>query len=77
MDQYIGKLLDNRYELLELIGVGGMARDVFVVIAALPVVTQVTVMAGAYGADEQYASVGSCLSLLGIFVTLPILMILL
>lgn len=26
MDQYIGKLLDNRYELLELIGVGGMAR---------------------------------------------------
>lgn len=26
MDQYIGKLLDNRYELLELIGIGGMAR---------------------------------------------------
>jgi len=26
MDQYIGKLLDNRYELLELIGSGGMAR---------------------------------------------------
>ena len=26
MDQYIGKLLDNRYEILELIGVGGMAR---------------------------------------------------
>ncbi|MBR4098483.1 MAG: Stk1 family PASTA domain-containing Ser/Thr kinase, partial [Clostridium sp.] len=26
MDQYIGKLLDNRYEVLELIGVGGMAR---------------------------------------------------
>ena len=25
MDQYIGKLLDNRYELLECIGVGGMA----------------------------------------------------
>lgn len=25
MDQYIGKLLDNRYELLERIGVGGMA----------------------------------------------------
>ena len=25
MDQYIGKLLDNRYEILELIGVGGMA----------------------------------------------------
>ncbi len=25
MDQYIGKMLDNRYELLELIGSGGMA----------------------------------------------------
>ncbi|MBO5727073.1 MAG: serine/threonine-protein kinase, partial [Oscillospiraceae bacterium] len=26
MDQYIGKLLDNRYEIIELIGVGGMAK---------------------------------------------------
>ncbi len=26
MDPYIGKLLDNRYEILELIGSGGMAR---------------------------------------------------
>ena len=26
MDQYIGKLLDNRYEILEQIGMGGMAR---------------------------------------------------
>ena len=25
MDQYIGKMLDNRYEILDLIGVGGMA----------------------------------------------------
>ena len=25
MDQYIGKLLDNRYEILELVGTGGMA----------------------------------------------------
>ncbi len=25
MDQYIGKLLDNRYEILERIGTGGMA----------------------------------------------------
>ena len=25
MDQYIGKMLDNRYELLEQIGRGGMA----------------------------------------------------
>ena len=26
MDQYIGKLLDNRYEIIEVIGVGGMAK---------------------------------------------------
>ncbi|MCI8422577.1 MAG: Stk1 family PASTA domain-containing Ser/Thr kinase [Lawsonibacter sp.] len=26
MDHYIGKLLDNRYEILEVIGTGGMAR---------------------------------------------------
>ena len=26
MDPYIGKLLDNRYEILELVGAGGMAR---------------------------------------------------
>ena len=25
MDQYIGKMLDNRYEILEVIGAGGMA----------------------------------------------------
>ena len=25
MDQYIGRLLDNRYEILEIIGTGGMA----------------------------------------------------
>ena len=25
MDQYIGKLLDNRYEILEVVGTGGMA----------------------------------------------------
>ena len=25
VDQYIGKMLDNRYEILERIGIGGMA----------------------------------------------------
>ena len=25
MDKYIGRLLDNRYEILEMIGSGGMA----------------------------------------------------
>ena len=55
-------------------GVDGLAHDVFVVMSALPVVTQVTVMAGAYGADEQYAAIGSSMSLLGIFITIPVIM---
>ena len=57
-----------------LFGITGLARDVFVVMASLPCITQVTVMAGLYGADEQYAAVGSSLSLLGIFITIPVLM---
>lgn len=58
-----------------LFDVEGLARDVFLVESALPVVSQVTVMAGAYGADEEYAATGACLSILGCFVTLPILML--
>lgn len=60
-----------------LFGVEGLARDVFLVESALPVVSQVTVMAGAYGADEEYAATGACLSILGCFITLPILMLIL
>lgn len=58
-----------------LFGVEGLVRDVFLVESALPVVSQVTVMAGAYGADEEYAATGACLSILGCFVTLPVLML--
>ena len=60
-----------------LFGITGLSREVFVIMASLPCVTQITVMAGLYGADEQYAAVGSSLSLLGIFITIPILMMLL
>lgn len=59
-----------------LFGVTGLARDVFLVESALPVVTQVTVLAGAYGADEKYAATGACLSIFGCCVSLPILMLL-
>jgi len=34
-------------------------------------------MAGEFGADEEYAAVGSCLSILGSFITIPILMLIL
>ena len=60
-----------------LAGIDGLCRNVFIVEAALPVVTQITVMAGAYGADEEYAASGSLLSMLGIFVTMPVLMMIL
>ena len=60
-----------------LLGMEGLPLQVFVVESALPVVSQVTVMAGAYGADEQYAAVGSCLSIFGSFITIPVLMLIL
>ena len=65
------------YGLCFLLGIIGLAQDVFVVMAGLPVVSQITVMAGAYGADEQYSAVGSSLSLIGMFITLPIMMVVL
>ena len=60
-----------------LFGMSGLPLQVFVVESALPVVSQVTVMAGAFGADEQYAAIGSCLSILGSFITIPVLMLIL
>ena len=58
-------------------GVSGLAMRVFIVESALPVVSQITVMAGAYGADEEYAATGACLSMLGCFFTIPVLMVIL
>ena len=60
-----------------LFGMSGLPLSVFVVESALPVVTQVTVLAGAYGADEKYAATGACLSTLASFITIPILMLVL
>ena len=60
-----------------LVHMQGLALQVFVVESALPVVSQVTVMAGAYGADERYAATGATLSTLCSFVTIPILVLLL
>ena len=58
-------------------GIEGLAMQVFVVKSALPVVSQVTVLAGAFGADERYAATGACLSTLGSFITIPVLMLVL
>lgn len=59
-----------------LFGVTGLAMQVFVVESALPVVSQVPVLAGAFGADEQYGATGACLSTLASFISIPILMLL-
>lgn len=60
-----------------LTGITGLERSVFIVESALPAMSQITVMAGAYGADEEYAAVGTCLSTLGCFITIPVLRVML
>lgn len=60
-----------------LFGMSGLPMNVFIVESALPVVSQVTVMGGAYGADEKYAATGAALSTLCSFISIPILMLVL
>lgn len=60
-----------------LVGVDGLARSVYVVEFAMPVVTQTVVAASEYGADEQYAAQGCALTTLACFFVTPVLMLLL
>ncbi len=60
-----------------LFGVSGLARSVYLVEAAMPVVTQTVVAASEYGADEQFAAQGAAISTLACFVVTPVLMMLL
>ena len=62
--------------MCRLFGITGLAYQVFVVESALPVVSQVTVMAGDFGADDKYAAPGATLSTLACFITIPVLMVL-
>ena len=64
------------FGLCHLIGITGLARGVFIMQAALPSVSMITVFAGAYGADEQYSAVGFALTTIGIFITIPLIMVL-
>lgn len=61
----------------QLFGITGLARSVFVVESALPVVSQIPVFCGAYGADEHYAATGMALSTIACFVVIPVLMLVL
>lgn len=59
-----------------LFGITGLAHNVFVVESALPVVSQITVLAGNFGADDKYAATGATLTTIGCFFTIPVLMVL-
>lgn len=58
-----------------LAGVGGVGSGVFVVEAAMPVMTQAVVLAASCDADESFVAAGMCLTTLGCFVLVPVLML--
>ena len=53
------------FSLCALAGVEGLSRDVFVMQSGLPVFTQGPVLAGTYGADDQYAASAVVLTTIG------------
>ena len=63
--------------LCRVFGISGLARSVFVVESAMPVVTQTVVVATEYKADAEYAAQGAALTTLLSFLVIPILMIIL
>lgn len=60
--------------LCALMGVGGIARETFVIESAMPVMTQAVVVAGNVGADEKHIAEGMSLTTLACFVVVPLLM---
>ncbi len=62
--------------LCNAFGITGMAKGVFVIQAAMPVVTQTVVASAEYGADEETAAQGCAISTLASFIVIPALMLL-
>ncbi len=58
-----------------LLKVDGIGSGVFVVEAAMPVMTQAVVLAASCDADESFVAAGMCLTTLGCFVLVPLLML--
>lgn len=85
LDRITGFMLLFRFALApglvllacSLLGVAGLARSVFVIEAAMPVVTITVVAAAEYGADEQLAAQGAAASTIACFFVIPVLMLLL
>ena len=61
--------------LCRLLGVSGVASGVFVVEAAMPAMTQAVVLAASCDADESFVAAGMCITTLGCFVLVPVLML--
>lgn len=54
MDQYIGRLLDNRYEILEVIGTGGMAVVYKALCHRLNRLVAVKILKDEFAGDEEF-----------------------
>ena len=61
--------------LCRLFGLSGVGSGVFVVEAAMPVMTQAVVLAASCDADESFVAAGMCITTIGCFVLVPGLML--
>jgi predicted permease len=61
------------YGITTLMGVTGLMQAVYVSQAAMPVMSQIPIIARAYGADDELATAGLLLSMLALVVVMPVL----
>lgn len=63
--------------MCHVFGITGLARSVFFIEAAMPVMTQSVVVSGVAGADENYNALGMSFTTLLCLVAIPVLMLIL
>ena len=51
-----------------------LAKEVFIMQSAMPAMTQIPILAKSYGADEEYAALGTALTTAASLVTIPLFM---
>lgn len=64
------------YALTRLFGLSGITQHVLVAQAAMPLMSQITIVAQSSGADDELASAASALSMLLLFAVMPLLSVL-